>query len=432
MLLLRNMLHMDALELEQFINDAAIENPFLEIESSFESPPHVRLHKQNWLNQQDNQNRLIVTEDTSDPLLFVADQHAVDIHTYLFATLSSMTVHDELRRALSVLISYIEVNGRLETPLEYIATKTHLLMEDLEQALDILQHLEPIGMGARSLSECLLLQLEAIAPQNLTAKQLVKEHLNLLGNGKDTFLAKRLGVSASEVQQCLALIRTLDPFPAAVAPATEDVLYIIEDLVAVPKGDHFDIFLRDDLSSRIHLNAAYMEAIPHTTGADHQWLDEHRRAAQALKEHVATRNQLLLVCTHYLFDHQPEYVHDTSSPLRPLTLTQASADLGLHLSVLSRLVNGKYVRIGHQLVSLRSFFSREIPNSSGSCTSSYIKQALCEVLKSEPLSSPYSDNQICQELERKGIYIARRTVTKYRDELGVPTMGQRKRRQNTK
>ena len=434
MLLLRNMLHMDSLELEQFLKDAAVENPFLEIETVSEKLPAFQFSKQNWLRKNDKQNRSITTEDTDDtddPLFFVADEHTVDIHTYLFATLASMKIHDELRRALSILITYIEVNGRLETPLEYIAAKTHLLMEDLEQALNILQHLEPIGMGARSLSECLLLQLEAIAPQNHLAKQLVKEHLDLLGRGKDTLLAKRLGVPVSEIQQSLSLIRTLDPFPAAVSPITDNAPYIVEDLVAVPKDDHFDILLRDDLSSRVHLNTSYVEAIPHTTGADHQWLVERHRAAQALQEHVITRNQLLLVCAHYLFDHQPEYIRDTASPLRPLTLTQASTDLGLHISVLSRLINGKYVRIGHQLVALRSFFSREIPNSSGGCTPSYIKQIMREVLDHESPSSPYSDQKICQELEKKGIYIARRTVAKYREELGIPTMGERKRRQNT-
>lgn len=431
MLLLRHMLHMDSLELEQFVKEAAVENPFLEIETTAETYPPVLSGKQDWFKQNDYQNRSITAEDTNDPLLFVADSHTVDIHTYLFATLSSMKIQDELRRALSVLITYIEVNGRLETPLEYIAAKTHLLMEDLEQALDILQHLEPIGMGARSLSECLLLQLEAIAPQNHLAKQLVKEHLELLGRGKDTLLAKRLGIPVSEIQQSLSLIRTLDPFPAAVPPITDDAPYIAEDLVAVPKDDHFDILLRDDLSSRVHLNTSYVEAIPLTTGADLQWLVERQRTAQALQEHVITRNQLLLVCAHYLFDHQPEYIRDTAAPLRPLTLTQASTDLGLHISVLSRLINGKYVRIGHQLVALRSFFSREIPNSSGGCTPSYIKQIMREVLDHESPSSPYSDQKICQELEKKGIYIARRTVAKYREELGIPTMGERKRRQNT-
>lgn len=431
MLLLRHMLHMDSLELEEFVKEAAVENPFLELEATSESYSSLLSSKQDWFKQNDYQNRLISAEDTNDPLLFVANNHTVDIHTYLFATLSSMKIQDELRRALSVLITYIEANGRLETPLEYIAAKTYLLMEDLEQALDILQHLEPIGMGARSLSECLLLQLEAVAPENLLAQQLVKEHLELLGNRKDTILAKKLGVSTTAIQQCRALIQTLDPFPAAVAAPLESIPYIIEDLVAIPKDDHFDILLRDDLSLRLHLNTSYVEAIPHTTGADHQWLVERQRAAQALQEHVITRNQLLLVCAHYLFNHQPEYIRDTASPLRPLTLTQASTDLGLHISVLSRLINGKHVRIGHQLVALRSFFSREIPNSSGGCTPSYIKQIMREVLDHESSSSPYSDQKICQELEKKGIYIARRTVAKYREELGIPTMGERKRRQNT-
>ena len=291
MLLLRHMLHMDSLELEQFVKEAAVENPFLEIETTAEAYPSVLSGKQDWFKQNDYQNRSITAEDTADPLLFVADSHTVDIHTYLFATLSSMKIQDELRRALSVLITYIEVNGRLETPLEYIAAKTYLLMEDLEQALNILHHLEPIGMGARSLSECLLLQLEAVAPENLLAYQIVKEHLDLLGSGKDAVLAKKLGVPVTAIQQCRTLIQTLDPFPAAVAAPLESVPYIIEDLVAIPKGDHFDILLRDDLSSRLHLNTSYMEVVSQTTGADYQWLVERQRAAQALQEHVITRNQ---------------------------------------------------------------------------------------------------------------------------------------------
>lgn len=426
MLLLRSMLHMDALEVEQFVKDAAMENPFLEIDPLYETPPLFQTCKQNWLRQNDNQNRMMAVEDDKDPLLFIADDHTVDIHTYLFAVLSSMAIHDELRRALSVLITYIEVNGRLETPLEYIASKTHMFMEDLERALDILQHMEPIGMGARSLSECLLLQLEAVAPENQLAQQLVREHLDLLGNGKDALLAKKLGVPIVNIQQALSLIRSLDPFPAAVASPSNYVPYVSEDLVAEEKDNYFSIRLRDDLSSRIHLNPIYVEAIASASGAEYKWLVERQRDAKQMQDHIATRNHLLLICAHYLFDHQPEYVRDLSSPLRPLTLLQASTDLGLHISVLSRLISGKYVRIGSQLVALRSFFSREIPQDSGGCTPSFIKQQICEILRAESQLSPYSDQQICQELEKRDIYIARRTVSKYRDELGIPSTSVRK------
>ena len=205
------------------------------------------------------------------------------------------------------------------------------------------------------------------------------------------------------------------------------VPYVLEDLVAEVKDNRFSIRLRDDLSSRIHLNPIYVEAIASASGAEYKWLVERQRDAKQMQDHIVTRNQLLLICAHYLFDHQPEYVRDLSSPLRPLTLLQASTDLGLHISVLSRLINGKYVRIGSQLVALRSFFAREIPQDSGGCTPSFIKRQICEILRIESQQSPYSDQQICQELEKKGIYIARRTVAKYREELGIPSMSIRKK-----
>ena len=137
--------------------------------------------------------------------------------------------------------------------------------------------------------------------------------------------------------------------------------------------------------------------------------------------------QALSVPISYL-ERQPEYARDRTSPLRPLTLSQVSAELGLHLSVLSRLISEKYIRIDSELVPLRSFFSRELSTDGSGVTPSLVKQQLRRILQSESPTRPYTDQQLCQALEAQGFRLSRLTVAKYRSELGIPPAGGRKNR----
>ena len=427
MLLLRSVLHMNAPELEQYVHDAALENPLLKVEDApFPASGALRA-----VRERTRRNGEAVTSaagEFTDPFLFIAAPRSADVQTYLHAVVDLMPLEEQTGQALSVLISYIERNGRLETSLEQIARASGIPENELAAALSLLQHIDPVGIGARSLSECLLLQLEEESPEDLLAQALVRDHLPELSAGKFAALAKALRVSQAEIEARFSRIKALDPFPAAAFEAHPAAQYVQEDLIAREENGRFAVRLRDDLAARISLDPQYVSLIPTTAGDDQKWLIRRRQEALQLREHIVTRNQLLLVCAHYLLEHQPEYARDRTSPLRPLTLSQASAELGLHLSVLSRLISEKYIRIDSELVPMRSFFSRELSTDDSGVTPSLVKQQLRRILQSESPTRPYTDQQLCQALEAQGFRLSRRTVAKYRSELGIPPAGGRKNR----
>lgn len=425
MILLRSILQMDAPELEQYVRDAALDNPLLELE---EIPaPEFFSRKTEWeRSEQGGQSDPAAFREYTDPLLFAAAPDPAGVQTHLRAAAELTPLPPRSRAVLSALISYIETDGRLETPLEQIALSTGFSEDELEQGLRLLQRMDPVGIGARSLAECLSIQLEVFAPEDRLAQKLVKEHLTELSDGQFAALAKKLHVSRAAVEERFSLIQTLDPFPASIYEQLPPAHYVREDLIAREENGRFEVRLQEDLSSRLSLDPQYQAMISTVTGETQKWLLDRQQEAIQLRESILTRNQLLLICAYYLLDHQPEYARDRSAPLRPLTLSQASAELGLHLSVLSRLVSGKYIRIGSELVPLRSFFSREVSGSAGGVTSSLVKKQLRRILEEESPSAPLTDQQLCQALERQGMRLSRRTVAKYRSELGIPPAGKRR------
>ena len=424
MLLLRDILYMDTFELESFLETAAMDNPFLQIDQ----PSTASLY------QRSSEKRFTLENNSyeeKDPLLFIASSDNLDLQTALRIKADFMTMSSVTLSAVHKLITYIEPSGRLEVSLEDISAASGFPLSLLEESLTLIQSMDPIGMGARSLSECLLLQLQHNAPDNLLAHVIVRDHLNELQPNKFQKLAKELSVSVKQIEECFSIIKALDPYPSCVDYKDTPIPYVCEELVTQQTDEGIVPLLRDDLSTRTALDPHYVKLLSDTVESPEQkWMLEKKTAAQTLLDHLQTRNALLLCLTQFLFDHQPEFVRDPKAPLRMLTLSQTSQALGLHISVLSRLVNGKYIRIGHRLVPLRAFFSNGIQVNNNSFTPSQIQTYLQKIIDNEPKNEPYSDETLRSELEKQGIRISRRTVAKYRGELGVPGATKRKLKYN--
>jgi len=421
MLLLRDLLYMDTLELESYVQTVAMDNPFVQIDDSLE-----RVKNHHPVRERDTYESRYDSEAT-DPLLYTAAPDQMDIQTALRIKTDVLLLPPGKANAVHKVITYIESNGRLETSLEEIHAESGIPLELLVESLTLIQNMDPVGMGARSLSECLLLQLQRNEPNNALAQTIVRDHLAELHPGKFSKLAKTLSVSTSQVEACFSLIKTLNPYPSCVDSHETPVSYICEDLTVEQTDSAILPVLRDDLSGRVSIDPYYTRMLSAMDeSSDQKWMLEKQAAAQALMEHLGTRKALLICLALYLFDRQPEFVRDSDAPLHALTLSQASKDLGLHISVLSRLISGKYIRIGHRLVPLRAFFSNGIQCKTTSFTPSQIQAHLKTIIAGEPKTEPFSDELLKSQLEKYGIHISRRTVAKYRDELGIPPAGKRK------
>ena len=421
MLLLRDLLYMDTLELESYVQTVAMDNPFVQIEDAPTSTTYHRPVRERMVHGE------LHTTETVDPLLYTAATNQIDIQTALRIQADFLQLPPSMANAIHKIITFIESNGRLGASLEEIHAESGISMELLQKSLDLIQNMEPIGMGARSLSECLLLQLKRSVPDNVLAQSIVQDHLSELQPDKFGKLARKLSVSPAQIESCFNVIKTLNPYPTCVDAQETPVSYVCEDLTIEQDASGMIPVLRDDLSARISMDPYYEKLLSSLDDSDDQkWMLEKKTSAQALMEHLGTRKALLICLALYLFDHQPEFILDPNAPLHPLTLSQASKELGLHISVLSRLISGKYIRIGHRLVPLRAFFSTGIQRNDETFTASQVQSFLQKIIATEPKNAPYSDELLKLQLEKYGILVSRRTVAKYRDELGISPSGKRK------
>ncbi len=425
MLLLRDLLQMDSVELEQYVQTAVSENPFLRLEPSrqvtrFAAPP-----------QREWSERFTERDDTGDLLSRLPDPNGPDLYSVLHADADRLSCSFPEKTALHCLISCLEKNGRLEMPLETVSDLFDISLPLLHRSLALLWEMEPVGMGARSLEECLSLQMKHLYPEDTLAVSLIRQHLAELARKDFGKLARKYSVEPARIREILEHIRQLDPYPLPVPAEEEPVRYVREELTAVRTAGGFSLSLCDDLSDRLDLDPEYLillDKVPE--GPDRYWMLSKKQDAENLLSHIRTRGQLLLEVAAYLSGKQADYLLDPTSPLRPLTLTQASQDLGLHLSVLSRLINGKYLRLGARLIPLRSLFVREFMSDGKRFSASQIRAVLAEIIETEPPDSLLTDLKLCEELKKRGIVIARRTAAKYRKELGIAVLRKRKRSPN--
>ncbi len=426
MLLLRDLLQMDSVELEQYVENAASENPFLRLEPSRQAPRFAAPFP-----QREWSERYMERDETGDFLSRLPDPNGPDLYSVLHADADRLPSSFPQRTALHCLISSLEKNGRLETPLESISALSGISLSTLQKALSVLQNMEPVGMGARSLEECLALQMKHLYPEDTLAISLICHHLAELARKDFGKLAKKYSAAPDRIREVLERIRRLDPFPLPVPAEEDEPRYVREDITAVRTAGGFSLSLCDDLSDRLDLDPEYLillDSVPE--GPDRRWMLDKKQGAESLLSHIHTRGQLLLEVAAYLSAKQADHLLDPAAPLRPLTLTQVSKDLDLHLSVLSRLISGKYLRLGARLIPLRSLFVREFMSDGKRFSASQIRAVLAEIIETEPPDSILTDQKLCEELKKRGIVIARRTAAKYRKELGIAVLRKRKQSPN--
>jgi RNA polymerase sigma-54 factor len=303
-------------------------------------------------------------------------------------------------------------------------------MSECEKMLTVIQELDPPGVGARDLRECLLLQLIAAGQGEKLPARLVRDAFDELRGHRWSELVKRFGVPQAELQDAADEIKKLDPKPGLRFSAADDD-YIIPDLVVDKIDGIYMVFANDREMPRLRLSRSYQELARDKKkfdGESKDFIAAKLNSAQWMIQAIEQRRQTMLKVMHYIVDRQREYFEKGVQYLRPLTLREVAEAVGMHESTVSRVTNDKFVQTPRGVLPLKFFFSSGLSTQDGDDVSARgIKDTIEKLVAGEDTKNPLTDQAIVEILSKDGVNIARRTVAKYRDQLGVLSARMRKR-----
>jgi len=355
--------------------------------------------------------------------------YPVRLSDHLQTQLSVEVLSEPVRQAANGIIGNLEETGYLETPLEEIASAEGLTLAEMQAGLKAVQALEPTGVGAQNLRECLLLQLEARDAKDSVAWKIVHDHLRLETPRQLAQLARSLGRPLEHVQIALNVIRHLDPAPGLRfsgpgAQKVEPDVYISKD------GDDYVITLNDDEIPQLRLNGDYKRMIDRVQEPDkdvRNYVKERYASALLLIKNIEQRKQTILRVCQSIVRRQTECLESGIDSLKPMMIKEVAEEIGVHPSTVSRAVANKYAHTPQGIFELRYFFSEAVQGPVGSATPLLVvKKRVKKMIVEEDAAHPLTDEQITARLQAEGIQVTRRTVAKYREDMNIPSTHQRR------
>ncbi|MGQ9835663.1 MAG: RNA polymerase factor sigma-54 [Thermoanaerobaculaceae bacterium] len=371
-------------------------------------------------------------EDDSD-LLSNVPAASPSMTEELFSQLRLLPIPDDLRPAAEFLVGNLEPDGYLRTPLPDLALQLGVESAKLEEALAWVQKLEPPGIGARDARECLLLQLDRMPPKepevyNLARKIVAEAFADLLKQDW-TGIAERFGVDKGQLRQSVELLGKLPLHPgAALGPIEAST--IEADVIVRKVNGKWQVELVDEGLPRVHLSSRYLQLLEKRKddpeAAD--FVREKMRQAMWFLRAVEQRHSTVLRVARAIVRRQEEFFEQGLAGLKPMVLKDVADEIGMHESTISRVVQAKYMDTPRGLLPFKFFFHSSLSHAlAGEVSSVAVKAKIRELILGEDPAKPLADARIARQLNRQGIRIARRTVAKYREEMGIPSSELRKR-----
>lgn len=340
-----------------------------------------------------------------------------------------VTVTHSLQNVIGrYLIGCIDGNGYLCCTTEEAAAALAVPEPVVAEVLAIIQTFEPEGVGARNLQECLRIQAMQKGLYNKLVAMLIDEHLSDVAAGKYKVIAEKLKCTPYDVQTAVDIIRRLNPKPG-LAYGGEVAGYIVPDVTVEKINNDFVIIINDNDIPRLMINPAYRNAVEKPDQETKKFVEGRLNAAMWLIKSIEHRRNTLYRVTEALIELQREFFEKGTSHIRPLIMKTVADKLDIHESTVSRTVANKYIQTSHGLLSMRKFFSSGIQTAVNGeeMVSDNIKQQIKKMIAEENATRPLSDQVISDLLAKQDIHISRRTVTKYREELGIASSSKRKR-----
>ncbi len=448
------LLQLNKLELQEMLNQELMENPILEEVVEQETPRELVAEGASFEETAGAEVKAPADKDSFEEIDFryffdeyldtgyrnreVEDPDKPSFETFLS---KSSSLEDYLSWQLGLsgtakrtqeiaqhIIGNLNEDGYLLLPLDELCQLASCTMEEAEAALKVVQEMDPVGVAARDLRECLLLQLNAVNLGDSLAGQIIRDHLHLLEGHKFKDIASRTGSTFEDVLQAVDAIKHLIPKPG-LKYNTQSANYVQPEVTIAKVNDEFIIIQNDEGMPQLRLNAGYKELLKSNgvTGETKTFLREKFRSAVDLLRSVNQRRQTIYKVCACIVNRQREFLERGYSALRPMLIKDVANELGVHSSTISRVVTNKYVETPQGVMELRKFFTMGVENPDGEELSIVqVKLKIKSLIENENKSKPYSDNQIGQLLRRDNIFITRRTVAKYREQMQVPGSRERK------
>ncbi len=373
--------------------------------------------------------------DLPDPVEAIAAAPP-SLSEHLSLQLGMLDLDDRaLEKAARTVIDALDLDGYLRVSLEDLAATAGLNVLDIRRGLSVVQAMDPPGVAARDLRECLLLQLETRRPRPDLAITLVADHLEDVAAARYRHLGQVSGQSMEAVQGALDTIRELNPRPGGAFGGGPETRYIVPDVVVERVGGGYVVILNDAAAPRLGINSYYRGLVTRPEGLQPEavaFLGERLRSALWLLRCVEQRRSTVWRVVECIVGRQKGFLDHGVRHLRPMTLKDVAGEIGVHESTVSRAVANKYVQTPQGAFELRFFFTSGVASAAGENTvsSASVKQVIKELIEAEDPFAPHSDQKLVELLRRRGATLSRRTVTKYRRELGVPSSAQRRRLEN--
>ena len=353
------------------------------------------------------------------------------LEEYLLWQLRMTDISEEEFKIGEYLIYNIREDGYLDVKVEEVAEKFNVSKEKVEEILKKINFLDPVGIGAKDLVHCLLIQMEFHKIEDELAKDIVKNHLNLLQNKNIQQLAKIYNVEPSRIEEVISIINSLEPKPARLFSKSQPQT-IIPDVYVYKRGDDFVIVLNDDGIPKFKINEEYVNKLlnKYSKKEVKEYLVEKVKNAKWLLKSIEQRERTIYKVVECLIKFQREFFEKGVQYLKPLVLKDIAEELGLHESTISRTTHNKYISTPHGIFELKFFFNKGINSFTGDevISSKVVMERIKEIINSEPPDKPYSDEKISKILKEKyNINIARRTVAKYREQMKILSSSKRKK-----
>jgi len=327
----------------------------------------------------------------------------------------------EIQEAMRYLIGSLDDRGFLTQTPNDIALQTGLPLDSVQQASKILKAFEPAGIGCQTLEECLLQQLASKGRTDSLASRIVRDYFQLLSRRRIPEIARKLGSHMDDVQIAIEEIGTLDPAPGR-RFADDSNRVVVADVTVEKDDDKWVIHLNSDYIPRLRISNTYRDLIAKGTLSkdEREYLRERMRSGKFLINSIEQRQQTIERITREILKVQHEFFEEGVSKLRPLTMTQIADAVGVHETTVSRAIANKFIKTPHGVFDFKYFFTPGYQNDNGaSVSNTSVKEMINDLIAGEDRSQPLSDQEIVAKLQEKGINIARRTVAKYREELGL-------------
>jgi len=356
------------------------------------------------------------------------------LHEHLLEQLSLMPLSERDQRIALFLVDAINDDGYLEPSLEELAAmlteESEIDILELQTALKLVQHLDPPGIGARNLAECLSLQLQALPPETPhleIARAVAEQHLPVLATRDYAKLRKLLHCDDETLRIVQQLITQLNPRPGSKFTHIASEHYIQHEIVVKKVKGIWIASLNDEVVPKLRINQLYAGILKRNRDSSSQYLMSQMQEAKWMIKNIQQRFSTILRVSQAIVDRQRNFFEHGEVAMRPLVLREIADELGLHESTVSRVTTRKYMLTPRGVYELKYFFGSHVATESGgACSATAIRALIKQMVSEENSKKPLSDNQITDILSKQGIVVARRTIAKYRESLQIPPANQRK------